>query len=177
MSATPAVVPSISSIEDAVAAVWDYVVENKVSLRDGAMGVWPSLRFSRETLGVLAMEGLAAFAQDEKHFRTQSNASSRPGVAWGAPHGRKWKEYLNSLTHPYRGADRIKPLYEFTRDDLAGFAVSFRVTAAGYLRRADWADFTLAVLDEHGKEKVSDLPDSALKQVAEAAAEAFGRQE
>lgn len=71
----------------------------------------------------------------------------------------------------------VKPLLEFTLSDLAVLATSCRKLALTFDRRAEWASYTQEKLVEHGKTKIGNLPQPVLKEVAERAGDAFGRQE
>lgn len=167
---------AVLSIDDAVEAIWELSIERGISITDAAHEVWKSASFNATEREMLAVEGLQHRARAAKHEAVNAR-DGRPGIAWGAPHGRKWPDYLNSLTHAYHVGGQNKRLIDFTRDDLAEFAVVMRRKANGYGRRSEWASQALAILDEKGKDAIGDLGRDALREVATLAAEAFGRQE
>lgn len=165
------------TIDEAVEMCWQaFLDDGHKSYTEAVAAVWPTLTFDTAAFEMLAMDGLIQRVKDEKHSAIQGTNNGRPIVPYGAPHGKKWEQYV-ALSWPFKGANgTMKPLLEFSRDDLAAFAHTAGVMAQSWQRRVDWATTTDELLKEHGKSCVRDLPKDVLAQVNDAAREAMGRQ-
>lgn len=174
MSAVP-ITPEVS-VDDAIEGVWASVLSGEhPSVAEAVRAAWPSLRLSSTTMDLLACEGLIEMARQAKVLAMRQR-DSRPAVPFGAPHGKKWEQYV-ALSWPFEAANGAQiPLAEFTRSDLSAFAARCGTLIQSFTRRRDWAVETDRLLIEHGKAQVKDLPAAVLAEVEASARDAMGRQ-
>jgi len=165
-------VHQLDSLEDAIETLWTVVYERKYpNLTQAARALWGEFDFSHAELEALALEG---FIQRAKLANTLHQHAGRPAIAYPIVK----RDFVNALTYTYQAADGSqKALLDFNLTDLAYLAVHAGTYEQAWKRRREWASQTQEVMQEHGAVTVGKLPAHVLKSVAEAAAEAMGRQE
>ena len=165
-------VHQLDTLNDAIETLWTVVYERKYpNLTQAARALWTEFDLGQDEVEALALEGLIQRARLVNSCRQQTG---RPAIAYPIPK----RELVNALTYPYQAADGSqKPLLDFNLTDLAYFAVHAGTYEQAWKRRREWASQTQEVMQEHGAITVGKLPTHVLESVAEAAADAMGRQE
>lgn len=153
-------------IEEAVEVIWEAVGAGRAPTPSAAVDLlWP-IALSPEASEEALRYGLVSLANNRQH---DARSGGRPAIAFGAPHGKGWEAYMETLSTPYTGADdNEKSLLDFTAEDLRAFESRCKGQAVSWIARGRVAKTAREHLAARGVGVLRDLPAASLEQIAKA---------
>jgi hypothetical protein len=152
------------AVPEVIELIWAEVESGRAPSVAGAVtNLWP-FELDEEAATEVVRAGLIFLANDAQHTARRSGS---PPIAFGSPHGKRWKPYMQTLAAPYIGADgQTRSFLDFTADDLAAFEDTCASQVSGWSRRGKMAKRTRTLMLAQGAAKVRDLPADLLEEIA-----------
>jgi hypothetical protein len=166
-------------LDDLIAAVLRIVDDEGADPALAAARVLGTTTPDTETAGRLMARGLASFTEDVRH---RLNRYQEPTTPAGKDERAEFLgRYQLHTTHSparladvlervtLRGLDRVKPLLDFTMDDVKAFRARADAAVAGWTKRVGVMSVYEAMLTKHKAETGRDLPADAVSRIRKAA--------